>query len=164
MGRQAYALAWGAGLVAAYSASVTGALQVPAATAYMVIADYRTHHPRILPDSFKSLDVVEGGVGAGTILDVVMEVAGRESRMRLHVTEPEPGKVLVERDEAGTVTTFTVTPQGPDSCTVTIATTWVRAPGLKGWLDARIVPTVARRIYRDELKRLEAYAQGLPRR
>src|SRR5438270_9347692 len=38
----------------------------PADELYSYIADYRNHHPHILPPTFKDLQVEEGGVGEGT--------------------------------------------------------------------------------------------------
>lgn len=44
---------------------------------YAILADYREHHPRILPAAyFTSLTVEEGGIGAGTIFRAEMNVFG----------------------------------------------------------------------------------------
>ena len=79
---------------------------------YAVLADYRTTHPNILPSQyFKELTVEEGGVGAGTVFRLRMSVMGASREYRMIVSEPEPGRVMVETDsEAGVVTTFTVDP------------------------------------------------------
>ena len=62
-------------------------------------------------------------------------VGGKVMSLRMEVTEPQPGRVLMESDVASDmVTTFTVEPSdgGRDS-RVTIATRWTRG-GLRGWI------------------------------
>ena len=78
---------------------------------YGIIADYRDAHPKILPKPpFVSLIVEQGGIGAGTIVRVQMKVMGKLQTFRTVVTEPEPGRVLVETNDTGYITTFTVEP------------------------------------------------------
>jgi len=79
------------------------------------------------------------------------------------VSEPEPGRVLVEQDidsVQNVATTFTVLPleQGQKSH-VEISTTLNSSPGLKGFFERIVVPIVFPPIYRKELKLLEAVAQ-----
>src|SRR5579885_1306861 len=97
-----------------HTVAATAVIDAPAPAAYAVIADYRDGHPHILPrPPFVSLDVEEGGVGAGTVIRFRMRMLGTTREMRATVTEPEPGRVLVESDAAGdVVTTFTVDPVG----------------------------------------------------
>ena len=59
---------------------------------------------------------------------------------------------------ASWVTTFTVTPGG-DRCQVRIETTWQGARGIGGFFERLFAPRVLRRLYADELDRLERYAQ-----
>src|SRR5438270_3776904 len=92
---------------------------------YSLISNYRDGHPRILPKQFTSLVVEEGGIGAGTIIRFQMRVFGRKQTFRAAITEPEPGRVLVETylDSNGAVTTFTVNPgHAPADSNVTIST------------------------------------------
>jgi hypothetical protein len=79
---------------------------------YSLIANYNDAHPRILPRQFTSLVVEQGGVGAGTIIRFQMRVLGKKQTFRAAITEPEPGRVLVETglDANGAVTTFMVDP------------------------------------------------------
>jgi hypothetical protein len=127
---------------------------------YAVIADYERHHPHIVPrDSFRRLDVVEGGVGAGTRTRVEMRVAGRTRTFEQVVTEPEPGRVLMEsnQDRSG-VTTFTVDPAGGgESALVTIVTELRARPGISGFLERLLVSLFLPRIYRKELATLAEY-------
>ncbi|MEZ4620605.1 MAG: hypothetical protein R2867_34560 [Caldilineaceae bacterium] len=104
--------------------------------------------------------MVEGGVGAGTVVDVEMEVFGVKAHYHLTVSEPEPGHILREEDQAlGTVTTFTVNPIANAQSDVIIATTMRAAPGVKGWLEKRMNPPIMRKIYREELAQLNAVIQ-----
>lgn len=127
---------------------------------YAVLADYRNHHPHIVPKPFfASLRVEEGGVGAGTVVVADMDVYGTKRTFRLVVSEPQPGRVLVESDAAaGLMTTFTVEPvDGGARSRVTIASDTQPSPGLQGWIERLINPAITRRIYRAELKQLNGY-------
>lgn len=141
--------------------AVSKIINAPAGKVYPVLADYRNHHPHILPNAFAGLEVEEGGYGEGTRFKAVLQVLGQKQSFRMQVTEPEPGHILAETDLAtGLVTTFTVTPGDNGRSEVTIATTFQPDPGLKGWLERLVTPGFMRRIYRAELERLEQYVQG----
>jgi len=137
---------------------------------YATIADYRQGHPNILPkESLYDLQVEQGGYGAGTIIRFKARALGVEQSYYQRVSEPEPGKVLVELDidsAQNVTTTFTVIPleQGQKSH-VEISTTMNTSPGLKGFVERIVVPIVNPPVYRKELKLLEAVAQkrGTPR-
>lgn len=137
-------------------------IAAPSDAIYRVLADYRTHHPRILPKPyFVSLHVVQGGIGEGTVAEVTMRVMGRWQDLRLEVTEPEPGRVIAERDLlGGAITTLTVDPLGPSESRVTIQTTWPRERGLRAWLEAKTTERVARHIYAQELASLAEHVRG----
>jgi uncharacterized protein YndB with AHSA1/START domain len=140
---------------------VSREVDAPPHEVYRILSDYQTGHPRILPKPyFSSLVVEEGGVGEGTVILVEMQVMGIRQTLRMHVTEPEPGRVLKEEDRAaGTVTTFTVTPlDGGQRSHVTIATEWQAKGGLAGLAERLINPRVARGIYKKELEILAEVA------
>lgn len=133
-------------------------IAAPAEQVYRYIADFREHHPRWLPPAFSDFQVEQGGVGAGTVASFRLTLGGRSQRFRTRVQEPAPGHVLTESDaEAGTVTTFMVTPDG-EHCQVRIETVW-QASGLRGLVDRLLAPWVLRRLYSDELARLDRYAR-----
>lgn len=126
---------------------------------YGYLADYREAHPGILPPAFSDYRLEEGGTGAGTVFSVKLTAGGRTRVMRARVTEPEPGRELVERDEHSSLTTvFTVTPEGNDS-RVRFATTWESSGGIGGIMERLFAPMVLRRIYEEELTNLDAYAR-----
>jgi hypothetical protein len=131
----------------------------PADQVYRYIADFREHHPRFLPPAFSDFAVEQGGVGAGTIIRFRTTAGGRTRLYRNQIAEPEPGRVLTESDlNSSLVTTFTVAPEGAGS-RVRIETTWQGAGGIGGFFERLFAPRVMRRIYADELARLDRYAQ-----
>jgi hypothetical protein len=145
--------------------SAEGTLNAPSSTVYNIIADYHTGHPLIVPKPyFQRIEVESGGVGAGTTMIVTMRVLGITSRLRHQVSEPEPGRVLVESDvewpDTGDQTTFTVTSVSAGSqAHVSIATEMKAHPGIRGQLERRLIPPVLRPAYQKELRLLEAEAR-----
>jgi hypothetical protein len=129
---------------------------------YSILTDYQEGHVAILPKKyFTGITILEGGQGAGTIIDVQMQVMGVEQELHLEVSEPEPGRVLAEIDKsAGVFTTFTIDPvEGGGSSRVTIATQAKASSGLRGWIEKLVNPLIIRRIYREELQQLAEYVQ-----
>jgi hypothetical protein len=136
-----------------------GPVGAPADLTYRLIAD-DTHHQQFLPDGFTDFEVVEGGVGAGTLHRFKVTAGGRTREYLMRVDEPQPGRVITETDQnSSLVTTFTVTPAG-DTCTVKIETTWQGAGGVGGFFERTFAPKVLRRMYADELHRLDEYARA----
>jgi Polyketide cyclase / dehydrase and lipid transport len=134
-------------------------IAAPAGVLYGYIADMREHHPHFLPDAFSDFRVEEGGVGAGTITSFRISAGGRSRGYRMAVAEPQPGRVLTESDTGSSlVTTFTVTPRDAGA-RVEIATSWQGAGGVGGFFERRFAPRVLRRIYVEELERLDSYAR-----
>lgn len=67
--------------------------------------------------------------------------------------------MLTESDLGSSlVTTFTVTPDGPPS-PVRIETHWQGAGGIGGFFERLFAPRVMRKLYADELDRLDRYAR-----
>ena len=128
---------------------------------YAVLRDYHVGHPAIVPKPyFEKVVIVEGsGTGAGTVIDVYMNVMGQKIVYRETVSEPEPGRVLVEADaKAGVTSTFTVDPvDGGARSRVTIASDWTRSPGIKGFMESLLNPPMGRQIFTKELAQLAEY-------
>ena len=137
-------------------------VRAPAREVYAIIADYRVGHPAILPKAyFRDLVVESGGVGAGTTIRFGMRVLGATRTVRGVVTEPEPGRVLVETyPETRTVTTFIVEPEGSGASLVTFATELPTRGGLAGVVERWFTTAFLRRVYAAELAQLAAYAEG----
>ena len=88
-----------------------------------------------------------------------MKALGVVNYYRLTVSEPEPGRRLVEADpDAGVQTTFLVEPRdGGRRSHVTIAIETEASPGLIGQVERLMVPLMTRRILRKELQLLADY-------
>ncbi len=150
----------------AITVKAAATLDARPADVYATIADYREGHPAILPkENLYDLQVEQGGSGAGTIIRFKSRALGQERSFHHRVTEPEPGRVLVEQDvdpnaAQQVTTTFTVTPveEGRKSH-VEIASLMQLSPGVQGWVERMIMPRVTAPIYAKELKLLEAVAQ-----
>lgn len=130
---------------------------------YSLICNYNDGHPRILPKQFTSLVVEQGGVGAGTIIRFQMNLFGKKQSFRAAITEPEPGRVLVETDldANGAVTTFTVNPgAAPADSQVTISTELPVRSGFLGKIERTMTTLVLRPIYVKELQNLARVATG----
>jgi hypothetical protein len=140
--------------------SASAVVQAPSATAYGILADYRDGHPHILPrPHFGALAVESGGTGAGTVFRVEAREGAGMKTYRMRVSEPEPGRVLVETDTASDlVTTFTVDPVEGGHCRVTITTRWTRG-GVQGFVERLVLPLLARPIYRQEIANLDRVAR-----
>ncbi len=142
--------------------TATAAVAAPAHVVYATIANYHTGHPRIVPKQFTNLVVEQGGIGAGTVIRFQMNVLGTTTHLRAIVSEPEPGRVLVERNVEGNeaVSRFVVDPDaGGKSCQVTIHTEMPVRAGLAGAIEKFILTRVLTSLYKEELKRLEVAAQ-----
>jgi len=120
---------------------------------YLILADYRAGHPSILPREFSNLTVERAGVGAGTIIHFTMRLLGRSQRFRGFVSEPEPGRVLVETYETnGVVTSFIVDPApAPGQSRVTIKTDLPVRGGRVGKIERILSTKLLYPIYVQEL-------------
>lgn len=133
-------------------------INAPAELIYRIIADYRNEHPHILPKPyFLSMDVEEGGYGAGTIVNFEMRFLGQRLAFHALITEPEPGRLLVERDlRSGIPTAFHVIPTGnKDESRVTISTELKGINPIQGF----VAKMMLQRVYREELELLAKAAE-----
>ena len=147
--------------MATHQVSASRHIQAAARKVYDLIADYRHGHPRILPKPyFRSLNVEQGGYGAGTIINFQMQLMGRTQSFRSTITEPEPGRILVETDmNTGAITTFTVDPLSDgQEALVTITTTTMVPDGLAGKIQGWLTTQLLRPVYEKELDQLAAVA------
>lgn len=134
-------------------------MNAPASVVYHCIADYRHHHrpDGFLPAAFSDLEVSRGGVGAGTEVRWVVDAGGRRRTIAATVSEPAPGRQLVET-APGVETTFTVEEQ--DGGTLVRFDTVFDEPGLQGLLNRMFLARILRPIYDEELRRLDDYARA----
>lgn len=130
---------------------------------YSLLANYNDGHTRIVPKQLSGLTVEQGGVGAGTVIRFQMSVLGKKQTFRAAISEPEPGRVLVETDleTNGAVTTFTVDAgNAPADSRVTISTAVPVRSGFPGWLEKSFATLLLRPIYKQELTNLARVATG----
>jgi hypothetical protein len=143
--------------------TATRRIDATPATIYSLIADYHDGHRRIVPPkTFRWLAVDRGGIGAGTEIRFGMRVLGSMRTARGVVSEPLPGRVLVETyPETGDITTFTVEPaHEAGASSVTITTDFHVDDGFPGRLQGFMAERVLRPLYLEELKRLADLAEG----
>jgi hypothetical protein len=135
-------------------------IEAAADVVYGVLADYHEGHRQIVsPRFFQDWQVKQGGYGAGTILEYNAIVFGRKQAHRAVVSEPEPGRVLVETEEQ-LQTTFTVDRLDGNRSHVTITTVFHTSKGLQGVVEQLLMPGMLRPMYKEEIRELEQVAQG----
>jgi hypothetical protein len=139
-----------------------GAVDAPPDVVYRYLSDMQNHHPHFLPPAFSDFQVVAGGIGEGTVVTFQFAAGGRRRDFRQTLTEPEPGRRMVETDaNSSSVTTFVVDPvDGGKSSKVTISTRWDGAQGIGGFFERMFAPRVMRGIYTDQIRRLDEYARS----
>jgi hypothetical protein len=142
--------------MATYTVSVSDLIPASAAMCYGIVADYREGHPLIVPPKvFGPLVVEAGGVGAGTRVRFTMTILGITRELVADITEPEPGRKLVEViEETGAITNFLFDPTRPGETRVTIETIFPLVAGLRGAVERWVTERTLPRIYREELQRL----------
>jgi hypothetical protein len=144
------------------SVSASGLVKAPPDLVYNIIADYHNGHPHILPPQyFSDLIVEEGGVGTGTKIRFKLKVLGRVQDYYGVVSEPEPGRVLVEQypEDVGR-TIFTVEPTaGGRHTQVTFTTEAPMREGILGRLQRWLIQRILTPVYTAELQQLAAVAE-----
>jgi hypothetical protein len=144
--------------------SVSKLIDSPPQIIYSIIADYNIGHPGILPKPpFVSLEVKKGGVGAGTEMKVKMKMFGKVQSYNAVVTEPEPGKTLVETTDTGYITTFSVeSKNNGKSSLVTFTTELVINSVLPRKIEFWVTSKLLQPVYKRELDNLaEASAKQM---
>jgi hypothetical protein len=135
-------------------------IDAPPAEVYAVLADYRHGHLQIVPPAYlRHLEVEAGGQGAGTIIRYRKRLFGLERPGRATIHEPEPGRVLTERETTSSlVITFAVTPVSNGQQThIQIAARWETAPTLLAKLEQSLYPYVMSRMFAQELDLLAKF-------
>jgi len=146
-----------------YTVQASRHMDAPPDRVYGIIADYHAGHPSILPKPFRNLVVEQGGVGAGTIIRFDVHAYGQVTKCRAVVTEPEPGRVLVETnvEPAGSQTTFTVAASAGGGCDVTFYSEFESRDGLAGVVERFMSKRFLKKLYAEELALLASRSAGL---
>lgn len=128
-------------------------------TIYNVLRDYRVGHPAILPKPyFHEFKLLKGGFGAGTEYHLTMKVYGRTFTCQQRISEPEPGRVILETDiHTGQFSRFTLDPVEGGKTRVTITVEQPASPGFAGFMERLMTPSIMRGIFNKELALLAAY-------
>ena len=138
-------------------ASAERSIDAPADRVYGYLADMNQRQ-RFLPPAFSDFQIEQGGVGTGTVTRFKITAGGRTRSCRMQVSEPAPGRTLVETDTGSSlVTTFDVTPRG-DKSLVKVTTSWDGASGVGGFFERTFAPRALGRLHLEALDRLNAYA------
>ncbi|MFC4376743.1 SRPBCC family protein [Nocardia halotolerans] len=118
------------------------------------IGDYETIRPRILSSHYRDYKVIEGGKGAGTVVEWTLQATEKRVRnIRASVTVSD--SILTERDaNSSMVNTWTVTPEGTGS-RVTVRTTWNGAGGIAGIFEGIFAPLGLKKIQAELLANLQ---------
>lgn len=140
-------------------ASAQRTIDASADKVYQYLADMHLH-ARFLPHPFYDFHVEESGAGTGSVVRFKIKFAGGIRELRMQVTEPEPGRTLVQTDtgDSGLVRTFTVTPRGQQA-QVNITSRFDGQTGVAGLIERIIAPRRLHRVYIKELARLDTYAR-----
>jgi hypothetical protein len=136
------------------------AAQTISASADRVIAalgDYNGTRAAMLTEHFSEYEVREGGKGAGTVVHWKLAATSKRVRDCLVTVTAPTENTLVETDaNSSMVTTWTVTPAGDGTSTVTVETSWNGASGVGGFFERTFAPGGLKKIYDAQLARLEA--------
>lgn len=138
----------------------TRIVDAPPAAAYNVFRDYNVGHQAVLPKpEFESMVVEKGGVGEGTVIYLTTRMFGQIRHMRQIVSEPEPGRVLMEKDVDSTLFTHFIVDPLDDGrrSVVTIRTEFPSPGGIAGLIQRLMLPSVMRGLYERELANLADY-------
>lgn len=117
------------------------------------LGDYTSVRPKVLTDRYSDYEVLEGGVGAGTV--VTWRLHATEKRVRhvvADVTTTDDSVVETDRNSS-MVTTYRVTPAGSGS-KVRVTTTWQGASGIGGFFERTFAPKGLRAIHDQVLANL----------
>lgn len=144
--------------MATYPVSYTVRIAAPARRIYDILSDYHSGHPAILPPQFRNMVVVKGGRGAGTVTHFEVKAFGQTQKIRHEVFEPEPGRVLMEKDLDSETTTRFILDAVEGGTNVTIRTDMAEKPGLAGAIEKWISKRFLLGLYKVELGKLEQAA------
>lgn len=122
------------------------------------ITDY-TRRAEILPPNYRDYTVAEGGQGAGTVAEWILQATEKRSR-NVRATVTVDGDTVTETDaNSSMVTTYSVAGSG-DRTTVTLTTTWQGAGGIGGFFEKTFAPKGLGRIYDELLTNLKVQVES----
>jgi hypothetical protein len=136
-------------------------IDAPAEQVRAALADYRTVRPTILTEHYRDYRVEAGGQGAGTRVHWLLQATKKRVRDQLVEVSTEGPDRIVERDtNSSMVTTWSVTPAGPDRSVVAVESTWTGAGGIGGFFERTFAPKGLQRIHDAVLANLAGAVRG----
>jgi hypothetical protein len=136
-------------------------IDAPAEQVRAALADYRTVRPTILTEHYRDYRVEAGGQGAGTRAHWLLQATKKRVRDQLVEVSTEGPDRIVERDtNSSMVTTWSVTPAGPDRSVVAVESTWTGAGGIGGFFERTFAPKGLQRIHDAVLANLAGAVRG----
>jgi hypothetical protein len=136
-------------------------IDAPAEQVRAALADYRTVRPTILTEHYRDYRVEAGGQGAGTRAHWLLQATKKRVRDQLVEVSTEGPDRIVERDtNSSMVTTWSVTPAGPDRSVVAVESTWTGAGGIGGFFERTFAPKGLQRIHDGVLANLAGAVRG----
>ncbi|GAA4802930.1 SRPBCC family protein [Nocardioides caeni] len=145
--------------MAQVTATVDATIPAPHAEVLAALADYAVVRPEIQPANYSAYEVLENGVGDGTV--VTWRLQATKKRVRHVIADVTvAADTVVETDRNSTmVTTFAVASDGPGS-KVTVTTTWDGAGGIGGFFEKTFAPLGLGRIHAELLANLASRFPG----
>jgi len=123
-------------------------IDAPAERVRAALADYETVRPAILTENYSDYRVESGGHGAGTRVHWLLQATKKRVRDQLvEVTTPDGERIVESDTNSSMVTTWTVTPAGPDRSRVTVESSWTGATGIGGFFERTFAPKGLARIH-----------------
>lgn len=126
--------------------------------AYAALADYRVARPALLPAEFSRYEVLAGGTGADTTVGWTLQATRTRTRACLFtVTEPYPGRRLVETDTNSSMMVAWTVHSTEGGCEVVVVASWRGAGGVGGIFERIFAPKGLNRIHDRVLAALAAH-------
>jgi hypothetical protein len=143
------------------TATAERTLAAPAFRVRRLLADYKDVRPKILTEQYSDYVLHSGSVGEGAVAG--WKLAATSKRVRdvlVDVSLPMHDKI-VETDRNSTmVTTWKISPGAePNTCKVTVTSTWKGAGGIGGFFERTFAPKGLREIYDGVLANLDKVIQ-----
>ncbi len=136
-------------------------IDAPAERVRAALADYEKVRPAILTDHYRDYRVEAGGQGEGTRAHWLLQATSKRVRDQLvEVTTPGDERIVERDTNSSMVTTWTVTPAGPERSDVVVESSWNGAGGIGGFFERTFAPKGLQRIHDGVLANLANTLRG----
>jgi hypothetical protein len=136
-------------------------IDAPAERVRTALADYEKVRPTILTEHYRDYRVEAGGQGDGSRVHWLLQATKNRVRDQLiHVSTPGADRIVERDGNSSMVTTWTITPAGPDRSVVAVESSWTGAGGIGGFFERTFAPKGLQRIHDGVLANLENTLQA----